>query len=120
MTADRLGLALTVREDLSEPVEAGIGLGDQLLGPARAFAEHGKAAGELVADAASFTQVAENVGILPNELEPYGQYKAKIRLGIFDRLKDRPDGKLILVTAMTATRAGEGKTVCNLALWEPE
>lgn len=62
------------------------------------------------------TQVAEKVGILPNELESYGQYKAKIRLGIFDRLKDRPNGKLILVTAMTATRAGEGKTVTSIGL----
>ena len=53
----------------------------------------------------------EKAGILPEELEPYGGYKAKVSLDVFKRLRDRPDGKLILVTAMTATRAGEGKTV---------
>ncbi|MEM7392231.1 MAG: formate--tetrahydrofolate ligase, partial [Verrucomicrobiota bacterium] len=60
--------------------------------------------------------IAEKAGILPGELEPYGHTKAKISLSLLDRLKDNPDGKLILVTAMTATRAGEGKTVTSIGL----
>jgi len=63
-------------------------------------------------------EIAKAAGILPEELEPYGSYKAKISLDVFDRLKDRPDGKMILVTAMTATRAGEGKTVTSIGLAE--
>jgi len=64
------------------------------------------------------SEVAEAAGVLPDELEPHGKYKAKISLEILERLKDRPDGKLILVTAMTATRAGEGKTVTSIGLAE--
>jgi formate--tetrahydrofolate ligase len=64
------------------------------------------------------TEIGEKVGILPEELEPYGHSKAKVSLDLLDRLADRPDGKLILVTAMTATRAGEGKTVTSIGLAE--
>ncbi|MEL7643245.1 MAG: formate--tetrahydrofolate ligase, partial [bacterium] len=56
------------------------------------------------------TQVAEELGILPEELELYGPYKAKVKLEILERLKDIPDGKYIDVTAITPTPLGEGKT----------
>lgn len=62
------------------------------------------------------SEIAEAAGFLPDEIEHYGKYKAKVSLDVFKRLKDRPDGKLILVTAMTATRAGEGKTVTSIGL----
>ncbi len=58
----------------------------------------------------------EKLGVPPEELEPYGHYKAKIPLRYIDTLKDRPDGRLILVTAMTPTMAGEGKTTTSVGL----
>jgi formate--tetrahydrofolate ligase len=58
----------------------------------------------------------ERFGIEPENLEPYGHYKAKIPLSYIDTLQDRPDGKLILVTAMTPTTAGEGKTTTSVGL----
>jgi formyltetrahydrofolate synthetase len=61
-------------------------------------------------------QVAEEVGILDDELELYGPYKAKVKLDILDRLKDRPDGKYIDVTAITPTPLGEGKTTTTVGL----
>jgi len=60
--------------------------------------------------------VADGLGIQEDELELYGKYKAKVSLDIFDRLKDKPDGKLILVTAINPTPAGEGKTTTNVGL----
>ena len=60
--------------------------------------------------------VAEAAGILPEELELYGRYKAKVNLSILERLADRPDAKLINVTAITPTPAGEGKTTTSVAL----
>ncbi len=60
--------------------------------------------------------VAEEAGLLEEEIEYYGDYKAKIKLEALDRLKDEPDGKFILVTAVTPTPMGEGKTVTNLGL----
>ncbi len=51
-------------------------------------------------------------------IEPYGKYKAKIDYRYFDQVKDRPDGKLVLVTAITPTKAGEGKTTTSIALAE--
>ncbi|MBE3117353.1 MAG: formate--tetrahydrofolate ligase, partial [Candidatus Atribacteria bacterium] len=54
--------------------------------------------------------VAEEVGILPEELEFYGPYKAKVKLEILERLKDIPNGKYVDVTAITPTPLGEGKT----------
>ncbi len=61
-------------------------------------------------------QLAERVGLLPEEVEPYGRSKAKIDLSVIERLKDRPDGKLICVTGMTPTKAGEGKTTTLIGL----
>ena len=62
------------------------------------------------------TEVAAKLGILPEELDPYGRYKAKISLDVMKRLADRPDGKLILVTAITPTPAGEGKSTTTVGL----
>ena len=59
---------------------------------------------------------AEKLGIAEEHLEPYGHYKAKVSLAYVDSLKDKPDGKLILVTAMTPTPAGEGKTTTTVGL----
>jgi len=62
------------------------------------------------------TEIAARVGLEPDEVEPYGRYKAKIDLAVLERLKDRPDGKLICVTGMTPTKAGEGKTTTLVGL----
>jgi formyltetrahydrofolate synthetase len=62
------------------------------------------------------TEIAAAAGILDDELEPYGRTKAKIDLSVLDRLADRPDGKLIDVTAITPTKAGEGKTTTSVSL----
>lgn len=61
-------------------------------------------------------EVAAHVGLNENDLELYGNYKAKIHLDVFDKLADKPDGKLILVTAINPTAAGEGKTTTNVGL----
>ena len=55
-------------------------------------------------------------GIEPDELEQYGRHKAKVDLSILDRLADRPDGKIVNVTAITPTPPGEGKTTTSVAL----
>ncbi|MGQ9487697.1 MAG: formate--tetrahydrofolate ligase [Armatimonadota bacterium] len=60
--------------------------------------------------------VAKLLGLLDEELIPYGEYKAKIRLSVLQRLASRPEGRLILVTAITPTPAGEGKTVTTIGL----
>ncbi len=60
--------------------------------------------------------VAAKLGLTEDDLELYGKYKAKIHLDVLDRLKDKPDGKLILVTAINPTPAGEGKTTTNVGL----
>jgi formate--tetrahydrofolate ligase len=62
------------------------------------------------------TEIAEAAGLLADEIEPYGRYKAKIDLGVLDRLADHPDAKLVDVTAITPTRAGEGKTTTSVSL----
>ena len=62
------------------------------------------------------TQIAKELGILDSELELYGSYMAKISLDILERLKDKPKGKLITVTAITPTPLGEGKSVTALGL----
>lgn len=64
------------------------------------------------------TEIAQNLGILPSELEPYGHYKAKINDSVFDRLREKSDGKLVLVTAVNPTPAGEGKTTVSIGLGE--
>jgi formate--tetrahydrofolate ligase len=61
-------------------------------------------------------QLAESVGLTPEEVEPYGRYKAKVDLSVLERLASRPDGKLICVTGMTPTKAGEGKTTTLVGL----
>ena len=63
-------------------------------------------------------KVAEKAGFLEDELEYYGKYKAKISDDAWKRLKDKPDGKLILVTAINPTPAGEGKTTTTVGLGE--
>ncbi len=62
--------------------------------------------------------IADKLGIQDDELEPYGHYKAKISQAYIDRQKDKPDGKLILVTAINPTPAGEGKTTTSIGLSE--
>ena len=61
-------------------------------------------------------ELAEEAGLLPEEVEQYGRHKAKLDLSVLERLADRPDGKLICVTAITPTKAGEGKTTTSVAL----
>lgn len=61
-------------------------------------------------------EIAEALGIDEKYLELYGNYKAKVQLGILDELKNRPDGKYIDVTAITPTPLGEGKTVTTIGL----
>ncbi len=61
-------------------------------------------------------EVASELGIKPEEVEPYGHYKAKLSDDLAKRLSDRPDGKLILVTAINPTPAGEGKTTTTVGL----
>ena len=64
------------------------------------------------------TEVAKKLDIENDELELYGNYKAKLSPKIMDRLKDKPNGKLILVTAINPTPAGEGKTTTTVGLGE--
>lgn len=61
-------------------------------------------------------EVAAGLGLTADELHLYGPYMAKVPLGVMERLADRPDGKLILVTAMTPTKHGEGKTTTTIGL----
>ena len=63
-------------------------------------------------------QIAFKAGIKEEYLDQYGRYKAKIDLEIFDEFKDKKDGKLVLVTAITPTKTGEGKTTMSIALTE--
>lgn len=64
----------------------------------------------------NITQIAESIGISESEIEPYGHYKAKISDSVYDRLKDKKDGRLVLVTAVNPTPAGEGKTTVTIGL----
>ncbi|MDQ3858198.1 MAG: formate--tetrahydrofolate ligase [Actinomycetota bacterium] len=61
-------------------------------------------------------EIAEEVGLEANEYDLYGRYKAKVDLSVLDRLAERPDAKLIDVTAITPTKAGEGKTTTSVSL----
>ena len=61
-------------------------------------------------------EIAAQLHITEDELELYGKYKAKIALAAWDRIKDKPNGKLILVTAINPTPAGEGKTTTSVGL----
>ena len=72
-----------------------------------------------IAQAATLRPIADvavDAGIEPDELEQYGRFKAKVDLSILDRLADRPDGKIVNVTAITPTPAGEGKTTTSVSL----
>jgi formate--tetrahydrofolate ligase len=61
-------------------------------------------------------EIAEEAGLLSDEVEVYGRHKAKIDLSVLDRLSEQPDAKLIDVTAITPTKAGEGKTTTSVSL----
>ena len=63
-------------------------------------------------------EIAEKLGVSAEEIEPYGHYKAKLTQELFERTADMPDGKLILVTAINPTPAGEGKTTTSVGLCE--
>lgn len=64
------------------------------------------------------SEIAKELGISEDYLEPYGHYKAKVSEELFTKLKDKSDGKLILVTAINPTPAGEGKTTISVGLAE--
>lgn len=68
------------------------------------------------AEMKKITEIAGELGIQEQELEPYGHYKAKVTESLFQRVADQPDGKLILVTAINPTPAGEGKTTVSVGL----
>ena len=67
---------------------------------------------------AKINTIAGKLGIEADDLEPYGHYKAKIPQKVIDSLSDKPDGKLVLVTAINPTPAGEGKTTTSIGLAE--
>ncbi len=72
-----------------------------------------------IAQAATLRPVAElagELGLEPSEFDPYGSYKAKIHTSVLDRLQTEADGKLICTTAVTPTKAGEGKTTTSVSL----
>ena len=68
------------------------------------------------ADVKPIKEIAAKIGISEDDLVPYGKYIAKVPLPVLEKLKDKPNGKLVLVTAITATPAGEGKTVTSIGL----
>jgi formate--tetrahydrofolate ligase len=64
----------------------------------------------------SITEIAKNAGIQPEELEQYGDLRGKVKLSILDRLAKGKSGKVVIVTAITPTKAGEGKTTTSVSL----
>ena len=64
----------------------------------------------------SINDVADDLGLLPDEYATYGRHAAKIELTALDRRRDLTDGRLICVTAVTPTKAGEGKTTTSISL----
>ncbi|MCY4086635.1 MAG: formate--tetrahydrofolate ligase [Actinomycetia bacterium] len=64
----------------------------------------------------SIADLAGRYGLIPTDYDTYGRFKAKVDLGVLERLADRPDGKLVCVTAITPTKAGEGKTTTSVSL----
>ncbi|MCD6302081.1 MAG: formate--tetrahydrofolate ligase, partial [Anaerolineae bacterium] len=68
------------------------------------------------AEIVPITDIAKQVGLAESELEPYGWYKAKVHVGVLERLKDRAPAKYIDVTAITPTPLGEGKTTTTVGL----
>jgi formate--tetrahydrofolate ligase len=63
-------------------------------------------------------EIAAAAGLEPDELELFGTFRAKVDLSVLQRLADRPDGKLVITTAITPTKAGEGKTTTSVSLTE--
>jgi formate--tetrahydrofolate ligase len=63
-------------------------------------------------------EIAARLGLLPEEIQPYGRFAAKVELSALERLREQPDGKLVCVTAITPTKAGEGKTTTAISLVE--
>ena len=61
-------------------------------------------------------EIAKRLGLSPDELHPYGRHKGKISLSALDRLKHKPRGRYILVTAINPTPLGEGKTTTSIGL----
>jgi formyltetrahydrofolate synthetase len=61
-------------------------------------------------------ELAAEIGLLPGEIDPYGHTKAKVHLSVRERLKDAPSGKYVVVTAITPTPLGEGKTTTTIGL----
>lgn len=61
-------------------------------------------------------EIAKKLGLTENDIEQYGKYKAKVNLNVLEERKDKPNGKLILVTAITPTPAGEGKSTVTIGL----
>lgn len=61
-------------------------------------------------------EIANKLGLTGDDIELYGKYKAKVKINVFDKFKKVKDGKLVLVTAITPTRAGEGKTTTTVGL----
>ncbi len=74
------------------------------------------AGAQLASSMKPITRVAEEAGLLLDELEQYGKYKAKVSLDALDRLEDKPTGRLIVVTGINPTPLGEGKTVTTIGL----
>ena len=62
------------------------------------------------------SEIAKGLGIAEEDIEPYGRYKAKLSEQLYTKTRDNPDGKLILVTAINPTPAGEGKTTVSVGL----
>ena len=60
--------------------------------------------------------IAKKIGLTEDDIEQYGKYKAKVNLDVLKRLEDKQDGKLVLVTAITPTPAGEGKSTVTVGL----
>ncbi len=61
-------------------------------------------------------EIAKSIGLSEDDIDQYGKYKAKVHLDVYKRMKDKPDGKLVVVTALTPTPAGEGKTTTAIGL----
>ena len=68
------------------------------------------------AKALPIEKIAQKIGLSTDYLENYGKYKAKIDLSFYDDIKQKENGKLILVTALTPTKAGEGKSTTTVGL----
>ena len=64
----------------------------------------------------NIVEIAKKLGLTENDIEQYGKFKAKVNLDVLEKRKDRPNGKLILVTAITPTPAGEGKSTVTIGL----